>query len=31
MRDIDMAILSICLSVFPWCSGIRWKRLSISP
>ena len=25
MRDIDIAILSVC----PWGSGIRWKRLNI--
>ena len=32
-RDIDIAILSVCLSVRPsvclWRSGIRWKRLNI--
>jgi len=34
MCDIDIAILSVCLSVCPsvrpWRSGIRWKRLNIS-
>jgi len=29
-RDIDIANLSVCLSVRPWRSGIRWKRLNIS-
>jgi len=29
-RDIDTAILPVCLSVCPWRSGIRWKRLNIS-
>jgi len=32
-RDIDVGILSICpsvrLSVRPWRSDIRWKRLNI--
>ena len=29
-RDIDIANLSVCLSVRPLRSGIRWKRLNIS-
>jgi len=29
MRHIDIAILSVCLSVCPWRSGTRWKRLNI--
>jgi len=28
--DIDIAILSVCLSVRPWRSGIRWKWLNTS-
>ena len=28
-RDIDIANLSVCLSVRPWRSGIRRKRLNI--
>jgi len=30
MRDIDIPILSVCLSVRPWHAGIVWKRLKIS-
>jgi len=27
--DIDIAVLSVCPSVCPWRSGIRWKRLNV--
>ena len=29
-RNIDIVILSVCLSVCPWHAGIVWKRLNVS-